>query len=219
LSKVVKQKLRRVQEILALRQEWKDKATQIKHMRAWVIEAEHILAGEWVPAGETQTNQSTALRFDTWRANLTLQLTLPSTLSETERECLTHFLKTSESLRPRLIRCYDVKGLPRTNNDMEGSIRKLKTRYRRISGRKNWNAYLLRYGQCIAYYDWVAKTIPDDAELLLLLSRVDRHQWQQVRAQSRQSHGTRVKVYRFRHKRQEYLRQLEERWSDSFTQT
>ncbi|MGZ6367533.1 MAG: hypothetical protein ACXWPS_16425 [Ktedonobacteraceae bacterium] len=177
------------------------------------------MAGEWVPVGETQTNQSTALRFDTWRANLTLQLTLPSTLSETERECLTHFLKTSESLRPRLIRCYDVKGLPRTTHDMEGSIRKLKTRYRRISGRKNWNAYLLRYGQCIASYDWVAKTIPDDAELLLLLSRVDRHQWQQLRAQSRQSHGTRVKVHRFRHKRQEYLRHLEERWSDSFTQT
>ena len=42
---------------------------------------------------------------------------------------------------------------PHTNNDMEGSIQGLKTRYRRISGRKNWNSYLLRYERSVAYYD------------------------------------------------------------------
>jgi hypothetical protein len=41
--------------------------------------------------------------------------------------------------------------------DMEGYIRSLKTRYRRVSGRKNWNSYLLRYGRCVAYYDWLER--------------------------------------------------------------
>jgi len=48
------------------------------------------------------------------------------------------------NLRSHLVQCYDQEGFPRTNNEMERSIRALKTRYRRISGRKNWNSYLLR---------------------------------------------------------------------------
>jgi hypothetical protein len=34
---------------------------------------------------------------------------------------------------------------------MEGCIRVIKTRYRRISGRKNWDGYLLRYGRRVTY--------------------------------------------------------------------
>src|SRR6266487_5609078 len=69
-------------------------------------------------------------------------------------EYLTEFLQVLSNLRPYLVQCYDREEFPRTNNDMEGSIRRLKTRYRRISGRKNWNAYLLRYGRSVAYYEW-----------------------------------------------------------------
>jgi hypothetical protein len=36
---------------------------------------------------------------------------------------------------------------------MEGFIRSVKTRYRRISGRKNWNRYLIRYGARVAFYE------------------------------------------------------------------
>jgi len=35
--------------------------------------------------------------------------------------------------------------------DMERTIRAIKMHYRRISGRKNWNTYLLRWGRCAAY--------------------------------------------------------------------
>ncbi len=80
LSKTVKQKLARLQQILAMRSKWEEKAGQLERMRSWILETEHVLAGDWA------------------------------------------------------------------TNEMEGYIRGLKTRYRRISGRKNWNAYLLRYG-------------------------------------------------------------------------
>ena len=75
-------------------------------------------------------------------------------LSELEQDCLSQFLQQLSHLRPHLVQCYDREGFPRTNNEMERSIRGLKTQYRRISGRKNWNSYLLRYGRCVAYSDW-----------------------------------------------------------------
>jgi hypothetical protein len=59
-------------------------------------------------------------------------------------------------LRPGLVQCYDIDGFPRTNNEMERTIRAIKMHYRRISGRKNWNNYLLRYGRCVASSRMVA---------------------------------------------------------------
>src|SRR5579864_6862956 len=53
------------------------------------------------------------------------------------------------------------------------------TQYRRISGRKNWNAYLLRYGLCVAYAAWWEQ---DAAHRLLLeqrTARLDRARWRQ----------------------------------------
>jgi hypothetical protein len=118
------------------------------------------LAGQWAAPEETLTNASVALRFDTWCQQLA-RLASTEPLSANEQDCLTHFLKVTADLRLHLIQCYDVKDFRRTNNDMERYIRSLKTRYRRISGRKNWNAYLLRYGSCIAYYDWPTGCVYD----------------------------------------------------------
>ena len=73
------------------------------------------------------TNAEVALRFDAWVAKL--QGTASGAqLTESEQRCLRHFLHVTASVRPQLIRCYDVTGLPRTNNDMEGFIRAIKTR-------------------------------------------------------------------------------------------
>jgi hypothetical protein len=96
------------------------------------------------------TNAGVAVRFDAFISTLKDQASTQQ-LSESEQRCLSHFLHGTASLRPRLIACYDVEGLPRTTNDMEGFIRAMKTRYRRVSGRKNWNRYLLRYGRRGAY--------------------------------------------------------------------
>src|SRR6266852_5654920 len=57
---------------------------------------------------------------------------------------------------------------------MERSIRRLKTRYRRISGRKNWNAYVLRYGRSAAYYEWWEQDATRRQQLVAQASRLDR---------------------------------------------
>jgi hypothetical protein len=47
-----------------------------------------------------------------------------------------HFRKVTRSYRPHLFRCYDVAGLPRTNNDLEQFFGSYRYHERRCSGRK-----------------------------------------------------------------------------------
>jgi|SRR5689334_5451952 len=194
---------------------------QIQHMRKWVIEAEHILAADWGTEGEMVTNQMVAERFDTWVAALQAQLSDEDEepLAEIEKECLLHFLKVSMNLRSKLLCCYDIPGLPRTNNDMERYIRGLKTRYRRVSGRKNWNRYLLRYGQSIAYFDSFEQAGLDEQTLFTRLRHVDHQTWRETRNHHRHLQNDQLKVYRFRHKQDAYLHELESRWEQTLSET
>jgi len=153
MSAVVKQKLERLHTILDMRFTWKEKAQQVERMQTWIVTTEEILAGKQLPDGEAASGERIGSQLDAWIGSCAAYLAQPNPLSNTEQECLREFVRISQSLRPRLTHCYDVAGLPRTNNAMEGYIRHLKTRYRRISGRKSWNAYLLRYGHCIAYLE------------------------------------------------------------------
>jgi hypothetical protein len=47
-----------------------------------------------------------------------------------------HFRKVTRSYWPGLFRCYDVAGLPRTNNDLEQFFGSYRYHERRCSGRK-----------------------------------------------------------------------------------
>ena len=117
------------------------------------------------------------------------------------------------NLRSHLVQCYDRKEFPRTNNEMERSIRGLKTQYRRISGRKNWNAYLLRYGRCIAYAAWWEQDAAHRQQLEQRVAQLDRTRWRQLRRETTAAHSEQLMRFRFRHRRQAYLNSLEERWA------
>ena len=130
-----------------------------------------------------------------------------------ERECLAPFLQVLSNLRPYLIQCYDRKAFPRTNNELEGSIRGLKTRYRRISGRKNWNSYLLRYGRWVAYMAWWKQDAAHQKQLERLAARLDRARWRELRRESKATQSELLKRFRFRHDRQQFLDSLEGRWA------
>lgn len=211
-------KLARLKTLVGLREQWQQQMNQLRRMYDWLLKTEHILSGEWVTSEETLTNEHVAQRFDSWMSDLT-QLAASHSLSDQEQDCLLHFLKITAGLRPHLIQCYDLVGFPRTNNDMEGYIRSLKTRYRRVSGRKNWNSYLLRYGRCIAYYDWLERAGISSAEIAHMLHEVGHDQWRTMRTQYRYEQREQLKIYRFRHKRERYLNDLEARWAATGTGT
>ncbi len=160
---------------------------------------------------EAVTNEQVAVRFDTWRLHLATKLKNAG-LSQKERECLEHFLNVLEHLRPYLIQCYDREDFPRTNNETEGAIRKIKTRYRRISGRKNWNKYLLRHGRNVGFYDWWASTPKRWQQFEKLAQNVKKELWIQHKQETEKAQSEQLIRYRFRHLRKKYLVTLENQW-------
>lgn len=205
------QKLARLQAIVAERAAWSEQVAQIKRMHGWLLEVEHVLDESLAQPGEVVSNASVGSRLDGWRAQMAPRLT-DGTLSELEQECLTQFLQVLSNLRPYLVQCYDREDFPRTNNEMERSIRGLKTQYRRISGRKNWNAYLLRYGRYVAYAAWWEQDVNHRHQWEQHAARFDRARWRELRQESTLAHREQLTRFRFRHKRQAYLHSLEDRW-------
>jgi hypothetical protein len=67
---------------------------------------------------------------------------------------------------------------------MEGFIRQIKARYRRISGRKNWNAYLLRHGRNAPFYDWWDADPERWQNFEHLAQKIDRAKWQGVKQET-----------------------------------
>ena len=212
MSPLCAQKLARLKVIVAERAAWADQLAQIKRLHSWLLEVEHILDESRVSAGEVVSNATVGSRLDSWREQMAKHLS-DGTLSELERECLTEFLQVLSNLRPHLVQCYDRQDFPRTNNDMERSIRGLKTQYRRVSGRKNWNAYLLRYGRSVAYDEWWEQDAARRQQLIERASKLDRARWRALRRETAVVQHEQLTRFRFRHKRQASLSSLEERWA------
>ena len=216
MSLFVAQKVMRLQAIVAERAAWSEQVAQVKRMHQWVLDVEHILDGSWVRGSAKVSNAKMGRRLDAWRKQMAKQLS-DGTLSELEQECLTVLLQQLTNLRSHLVQCYDREGFPRTNNEMERSIRALKTRYRRISGRKNWNSYLLRYGRCVAYYEWWEQDAPRRQQLVEQACQLNRLRWRELRRQASTAQREQLTRFRFRHKRQAFLSSLEERWAAAST--
>ena len=209
---MIAQKLARLQTIVAERVAWAEQLTHIKRLHVWLLEVEHLLDGSLAPEGEVVSNATVGSRLDGWRECMAKQLS-DGSLCELEQECLTEFLQVLANLRPHLVQCYDREGFPRTNNEMERSIRRLKTRYRRISGRKNWNAYLLRYGRSVAYYEWWEQDATHRQQLIEQASMLDRTRWRALRHEATVAQHEQLTRFRFRHKRPALLASLEARWA------
>ncbi len=139
-----------------------------------------------------EVNAEVGRRFDAYLGRLSCFLEAEERTDE-EKLRLGHLLKVLTHLRPGLVQCYDLADFPRTNNEMERMIRAIKMQYRRISGRKNWNSYLLRYGCCVAYQAC----------------------WRCVRRETRQCHQEQLNRFRFRHRPLESLASVERRWEQT----
>jgi hypothetical protein len=211
---VCAQKLARLQAIVAERGAWREQLGQIKRLHGWLLEVEHLLERSLGAQGEVLSNLTVGNLLDSWRERMSTLLT-DGSLSPLELSCLTEFLQVLSHLRPYLVQCYDRQDFPRTNNDMEGCIRHLKTQYRRISGRKNWNGYLLRYGRCVAYAPWWEQDRAHQQLFQVRVARLDRARWSQLRRQTTAAQSEQLTRFRFRHHRLSLLASLQERWATS----
>jgi hypothetical protein len=206
--------LTRLKTIVGLYEEKQGALEQVRSMREWVFKAEHILDGSWASSQEELSNAAVGHRLDEWLKELTHFLEVEERTDD-ERLRLGHLLKVMSHLRPGLVQCYDLPNFPRTNNDLERTIRAIKMHYRRISGRKNWNSYVLRYGRCVAYHEWWLHQ-PNGQDILEgRLRGVFPGRWRQVRQATRDCHQEQLNRYRFRHRPLKYLAALELQWEQA----
>lgn len=119
---------------------------------------------------------------------------------------IAHFLKVTRSYWSGLFHCYEVEGLPRTNNDLEHLFGKWKHHQRRCTGRKVApQSFVLRGSvQLVAAVATQLKTFSAED-----LAVVPIKTWQQMRSQLKVHQRKRVEQRRFRRSPAAYLADLE----------
>jgi hypothetical protein len=110
-----------------------------------------------------------------------------------------------------LYQCYDVPGLPRTDNDLEQFYRRVKALERRITGHKRSDAFVVRVGGFAVYA--TAASGASEADLRAQLAAVAAEDWQAERARLRAAQERQTKMRRFKLQRAAYLADLEARWT------
>lgn len=119
-----------------------------------------------------------------------------------------HFLKVTRSYWPGLFHCYDVAGLPRTNNDLEQFFGRHRYHERRSSGRKAASPALVVRGEARLLAAAATRQRCYTAEEL---AQADPQRRQQLREQLETRRLRRVQRRQFRRDPQAYLRDLEEK--------
>lgn len=185
---------------------FKGQMAQIQRQFQWLVDLEQLLDPPQQPEQPPPTGRQIAQEVDRYLRNL-VQQTIADGNPE-DQKVAAHIENKFRNYWWGLFHCYDVEGLPRTNNELERFLRRIKMGQRRISGRKNVQDFIIRYGSHVAFIDY-----PESLEdLLRRLKEVSQDDFLQERLTLDAIFLREQKRYRFRHKRAAYLKLLEDRW-------
>ena len=118
-----------------------------------------------------------------------------------------HFLKVTASYGPGLFWCYDVPGLPRTNNDLEQFFGSVRYHQRRATGRKQPGPALAVRGMARLIAAAATRHGSFSAEDL---AEADPTAWAGLRSELDRHRQRRVDHRRFRRDPDGFLRRLED---------
>jgi hypothetical protein len=120
-----------------------------------------------------------------------------------------HFLKVTRSYAPGVFHCYDLEGLPRTNNDLEQLFGRWRHHQRRCTGRKVAPASLVVRGsvQIVAAIATQIRSFTAHE-----LATVSIAAWQSVRADLNRHQHKRNQQRHFRRSPVTYLANLEQKF-------
>src|SRR5205085_10509793 len=121
-------------------------------------------------------------------------------------EAVDHFVKVSRSYWPGLFACYEVVGLPRTNNALEQAFGIHRYHERRSTGRKGASPALVLRGSARLIAGLATRTREVTAGDL---AGANRDRWQRLRAELEQRRHRRAERRRFRQDPPRYLAALE----------
>jgi hypothetical protein len=200
--------LRRLITLTQRRQPFASRVERYRRQRQWLIDLEHLLDPDRCPP---KTSAGVAQALELYLLDLTSRLA-----SDPEDQAVAdHINRIFRSFWWGLFACYDVTGLPRTNNELERFIRQIKMGQRRVSGRKNVQDFIIRYGAYAALVDHAES----QDELLARLEAVDQAEFLKERQRLSLTLIQEVKIHRFRFHRADFLADLEARWEAAVSQT
>ena len=199
--------LRRLIVLVKRRLPFATQAKRYRQQRQWLIDLEHLLDPKRDPS---KTSAGVMQAVDSYL----IELITRNTHDTEDQQVADHINQIFRSFWWGLFTCYDVEGLPRTNNELERFIRQIRMGYRRVSGRKNVHDFVIRYGAYVALID-PAESLD---ELLARMAEVDQEDFLKERKRLSLTLLDEVKIYRFQHHREEYLAELEARWEAAVAQ-
>jgi hypothetical protein len=181
--------------------------TQLRRQRQWLIDLERLLAPPENPGQPPFTSHSVSQAIDHYLIELLHQVAACE--NEEDQRVAMHINKTFRERWWGLFKCYDVEGLPRTNNELERYMRRIKSGHRRIVGRKNVHDFIIRYGRHAACVDYQE----NQDELLQRLQQVSQADFLRERRELDTALVKEQKRFRFRHHQAKFLQELEQRWA------
>ena len=161
---------------------------------------------------------ATILDNETRQDAQTVQHNLSRLLNEMEQQKarvgeladgIDHFLKVTRSYWSGLFHCYEVKDLPRTNNDLEHVFGQLRHHHLGVTGRKVAPASLVLRGSVRLIAVVATRIKPFTVKEFAAISSDN---WQNVRSELRKHHSKRLQQRRFRRDSDSYLLELEARF-------
>ena len=121
-------------------------------------------------------------------------------------EAMEHFCHITDNFAAGLFHCYDIKGLPRTNNDLEHCFGVARVHERRATGRRGAIPGVVVRGSVRVITAVVSKAQSFSA---VDLQPRDYRRWRDLRAHLQQCEETRRRQFRFRKDPAAYLAALE----------
>ena len=199
--------------IQPVRDEFREPMTMLCQGQQWMIDIAHILEAplpelDNTPRSSARLNQSARVqqRLNRYLSHLQKQ---PG-LSEWLMEFRQHLIGITDRWGDDLFVCYDIPGVPSTDNALESRFGRLRRDQRRISGRQFNTATLLDEG---AYLAWECDD--NEAQVLARLRRVatNRVDYQQRYQKLCTEQEQRRLCYRLKHHLPKVLRELEAQWA------
>jgi hypothetical protein len=169
----------------------------IRRAYGWVHRAAGLLANANDEPGSMVQQQLAALLAEMRQEQDTVGALGPA---------VAHFLKVSASYWPGLFYCYEVAGVPRTNNDLEQVFGSARYHQRRASGRVHATAATVVRG-AVRIFAVLAARLWRFRESMLWHPNLNR--WRQLRESLDQRQAARCQQARFRKDPAAYLARLE----------
>jgi len=169
----------------------------IRTAYGWVHRAARLLANEEAAPGREVQRQLDDLLGEMRTEQATVGPLTPA---------VAHFRKVSASYWPGLFHCYDIAGLPRTNNDLEQYFGSARYHQRRASGRVHATAATVVRGAVRVLAATAARLQPcGEYEL----RHPDLERWRSLRESLQLRQAARRQQARFRKDPSAYLARLE----------